>query len=151
MPSAGRQSAAFLRFEEGHLPTLLVFTTARRAERSFVQPSPFSAKCTIVHKRKIPAGANDSHNNNKSLPLRRSWLRFAKSRRATPTGEHPRRLEAGNQTAPLETGILSPNRQFIFRRTQDPRKARSSGTLHPIYMCTKMHKPQNRCHLPLPG
>jgi hypothetical protein len=45
----------------------------------------FSADpCTILHKRPIPAQARDPRNYSQPLPLRRNWLRSAKSRATRP-------------------------------------------------------------------
>jgi hypothetical protein len=49
-----------------------------------VHPAYFRDPCTVLHKRKISAGAGSVHNHNKSLPLRRNWLRSAKPRATRP-------------------------------------------------------------------
>jgi hypothetical protein len=61
---------AHLRIMHKHAPGQFVFPTAGSAY--------FRDPCTVMHKRKIPAGARYPRNQNKSLLLRGNWLRSAK-------------------------------------------------------------------------
>ena len=96
-------------------------------------------KCTMAHKRKIFASPGAHHNPNKSLLLRRNWLRSAKPRACcpnlcisqTPHGRKPNR--------PPKIPILRPNRQFVFSAVPQHRLMHQDA------------QTQNRCHLPLPG
>jgi hypothetical protein len=94
------------------------------ASSGLVQRSYFRVKCTKMHKRKISTGVRTPHNHNKSLPLRRNWLRTAKPAQSNPTPQ-PVCIP---EVPPLHPGAppAPPHAQ----------------------RCTK---PKNRCHLPLSG
>jgi hypothetical protein len=112
----------------------------------FVQRSSYRILCTMVHKRKTSASERDPHNHNKSLLLRRSWLRSAKPRETrppTPPCVHPRRFITRNQTAPPE--ISHPQTKQGVRFFVAP-QGRSSAPPH-AQRCTNP-KP---LHLPLSG
>ena len=54
---------------------------------AFVHRTSFRDPCTVLHKRKISAGAEAPNNPNKSLLLRRNWLRSAKPHATRPNLE----------------------------------------------------------------
>jgi hypothetical protein len=108
--------------------------------------------CTVLHKRKISAGAEAPHNHNKSLLLKRNCFRTAKSRVIRRNLCASKALPARNQTAPPMTHIVRPNREFVFSAAPEDRSSRAASPIR-VYSrirahngfrdpCTKTHKPK---------
>jgi hypothetical protein len=96
------------------LALLSIFSRPDHGSSSLVHRAYFRDPCTVLHKRKISAGARAPHNRSKPLLLRRNWLRSANPGTSRPSLCASETPLAGYQTVPPKTRILWPTRKFVF-------------------------------------
>ncbi len=138
-------------------PRAFISSRPGHGSRGFVQRAYFLDPCTGMHKRRIPAVAEIPHTHNKSLLLRRNWLRFANPRATRPNLCASETPLARNQTVPPKTHIRRPNREFVFSlhpRSAPPAPPHQFAWIRSQCLPRSVHRnaqTQNRCHLPLPG